>query len=67
VCESRCGDFRQMFMLRNGEYLLFCEAAHAYAISERDHVAIPDEPLRTDGSARPLHGLGETARYRYGT
>ena len=41
MTKSRCGDFWRMLMLGNGEHLVFCEAAHAYAIFERDHVAIP--------------------------
>ena len=52
--ESCCGDFREMFMLGDGKYLLFCEAAHAYAVFERDHVAIPDEPLRTKPAIPPV-------------
>ena len=46
MSKSRGDDFWQMLMLGNGEHLLFCEAAHAYAIFERDQVAIPDEDPR---------------------
>jgi hypothetical protein len=46
VSKSRGDDFWQMLMLGNGEHLLFCEAAHAYAIFERDHVTIPNEQSR---------------------
>ncbi len=35
--ESRCRDFRQMFVFGDGEYLLFGQAAERNAIFQRDH------------------------------
>jgi hypothetical protein len=63
--ERRCGDFGEVFVLGNGEHLLFGQAAESDAILERNHVRarLLIEPSRCGHSNEPqtISGLGINA------
>ena len=61
--ERRCGDFGEVFVLGNGEHLLFGQAAEVDAILQRNHVRarLLIEPSRCRRSRRTMTTSRSTA------